>query len=76
MQSRKAVIITWLCFKIFTSNLVKTAMQFSLQSCPMEMRKPVVVPLKTWADCALEESLFVSFKVDRTSGLMIFPLAT
>ena len=42
----------------------------------MEMREPVVMPLKTWADCDLEESLFDIFKVARKSGLMIFLLAT
>ena len=52
--SRKTVIITWLCFNIFTSNLVKMETQSSSQSCPMEMREPVVMSLKTWADCALE----------------------
>ena len=76
VQSRKPVIITWLCFKIFASNLVKMAMQSSSQSCPMEMRNPVVMLLKTWVDCALEESLFGSFKVDRKSGLMISSLDT
>ena len=50
-------------------------MQLSLQSCPMEIRDPVVMLLKTWADCALEESLFDIFKVACKLGLMIFPLA-
>ena len=27
VRSRKTVIMTWLCFNIFTSNLVKMAMQ-------------------------------------------------
>ena len=75
VSSCKLVIITWLCFKIFTSNLVKVAMQLSSQICPMEMREPVVMSLKTWEDCALVERLFSSFKVDHKSGLMIFPLA-
>ena len=74
--SHKPVIITWLCFKILTSNLVKMEMQLSSQSCLMEMREPVVVSLKMWADCNLEESLFNSFKVARRLGLMVFPLAT
>ena len=76
MRSRKPVIITWLCFKIFMSNLVKMAMQSSSKSCPMEMREPVVMLLKTWEDYALEESLFDSLKVACKSGLMIFLLAT
>ena len=74
--SHKPGIITWLCFKIFTSNLVKMAMQSSYQSCPMEMREPVVMSLKTWANCTLKEGLFDSFKVARRSGLMVFLLAT
>ena len=36
----------------------------------------MVMSLKTWADCALEESLFDIFKVARKSGEIIFPLAT
>ena len=66
--SPKTVIIIWLCFKIFTSNLVKMATQPSLKSCPMEMREPVVMLLKRWADCALVESLFGSLRVARKSG--------
>ena len=62
MRSRKPVIITWFCLKLFTSNLVKMEMQLSSQSCPMEMREPVVMSLKTWADFALEESLFDFFR--------------
>ena len=54
VRSHKPVIMTWLCFNIFTSNLVKMAMQSSSQSCLIEMREPVVVSLKTWADCTLE----------------------
>ena len=73
--SRKSVIMTLLCFKIFTSNLVKMAMQLSSQSFPMEMREPVVMLLKTWADWDLEEILFDIFKVDCKSGLMILPLS-
>ena len=76
VRSRKPVIMTWLCFKISTSNLVKMAMQSSPKSCPMEMREPVVISLKTWADCALGESLFEIFKVDRKLGLMTLPLST
>ena len=63
MRSRKPVIMTWLCFKIFTSNLVKMAMQSSSKSCPMETREPLVMSLKTWDDCAPEESLFAIFKM-------------
>ena len=76
VRSRKPVIITWLCFNIFTSNLVNMATHSSSKSCSMYMREPVVISLKTLADCALEESLFDSFKVARKHGLMIFPLAT
>ena len=76
VRSRKPAIITLLCFKIFMSNLAKMAMQLSSQSFPMETREPVVISSKTWADCALEESLFDSFKVPFKSSLMIFPLAT
>ena len=76
MQSRKPVIMTWLCFKIFTSNLVNMAMQLSSQICPMEMRDTVVMSTKTWADCALKESLFEMFKVDCKSVLMMLLLAT
>ena len=42
----------------------------------MEMREPVVMSLKTWADCALEESLFHIFKVARKLGVTILPLDT
>ena len=76
VRSHNLVIMNWLCFKIITSNLVKMAMQLSLQNCPMDTREPVVMLLKTWADCAMEESLLGIFKVDHKSGLMIFPLAT
>ena len=76
VRSRKPVIIIWLCFKILMSDLVKMATHSSSQSYPMEMREPVVMLLKTWADCDLAESLFYSFKVDYKSGLMTFPLAT
>ena len=76
MRPRKPVVITWFCFNIFTSNLVKIVMQFSSKRFPMEMRESVVMPLKTWADCALEESLFDIFKVARKLGLVISPMAT
>ena len=76
VRSRKSVIIIWLYFKMFTSNLVKMARQFSSQSFTMDMREPVVMLLKTWADCALVEILFDSFKVACKSGLMIFLSAT
>ena len=58
MWSRKPVTMTWLCLKTLTSNFVKMAIQSSSQGCPMEMREPVVMLLKTWEDCALGESLF------------------
>ena len=76
VQSRKPVIITWLCFNIFTSNFVKMAMQSSSQSCPVDMKELVVNSLKTWANFALEESLFDIFKVASKLGLVTFPLAT
>ena len=50
VRSRKPVIMPWFCFKFFTSNLVKMAMQSSSQSCPMDTREPVVRSLKTWED--------------------------
>ena len=71
MRSRKPVIIIWLCFKIFTSNLAKMATQLLSNSCPMEMREPVAMSLKMWEDYALVESLFDSFKVAHKSGLII-----
>ena len=52
------------------------AMQSSSIHFPMEMREPVVMSLKMWADCALGESLLDIFKVDRKSGFMTFPLST
>ena len=76
MRSCKPVIITWLCFNIFTSYLVKMSMQSSSQSCSMEMREPMMVFLKMWADFFLEESLFDIFKVAHKLGLMMFPFAT
>ena len=76
VRSRKPVIITCLCFNILTSNLVKMATHLSSQSCPMEMREPVVMSLKTCADYASEESLFDSCKVARTASLMMFLLNT
>ena len=36
----------------------------------------MVMLLKTWADCALEESVFDIFKLDRKSGFITLPLAT
>ena len=42
----------------------------------MEMREHVVMLLKPWADCAVEEILFGSFKVACKYCLMILPLAT
>ena len=41
----------------------------------MDMSEPVVMSLKTWADCAPEENLFKSCKVALKSGLMMFLLA-
>ena len=51
-------------------------MQLSLQNFPTEIRYPVVMSLKTWADYALVESLLESFKVVHKAGLMIFPVGT
>ena len=76
VRSRKTVIMTRLYFKIFTSNLVKIATQSSSQSSPMDMSEPVVMLLKTWEDCDLEESLLESCKVALKYGLMMFLLAT
>ena len=42
----------------------------------MDMSEPVVVSLKTWADCALEDSLLKSCRLALKAGLMMFPLAT
>ena len=42
----------------------------------MDMSEPVVMSLKTWVDCAMEESLLKSFKVALKAGLMMFPFAT
>ena len=42
----------------------------------MDISDPVVMPLKTWGDCALEDSLFESCKLALKAGLMMFPLAT
>ena len=75
LWSRKPVIMTWLCFKMFVSNLVNMATQSSLQSCLMDMSEPVLMPLKTWADCALEDSLLKSCKVALKAGWMMFLLA-
>ena len=36
----------------------------------------VVMSLKTWSDCALEDSLLESCKVELKAGLMMFLLAT
>ena len=76
VQYLRPVIMTRSCFKIFTSNLVKMATQSSSQSCPMDMSEPVGISLKTWADCALEESFLKSCKVAIKAGLIMFPLAT
>ena len=42
----------------------------------MDMSDPVVMLLKTWADCDLLESLFESCKVALKAGLMMFLLVT
>ena len=76
VRSRKPVIMTWLCFKVFTSNLAKMATQLSSQSFPIYISEPVVMSFKAWAKCALDESLFESCKVALKAGLMMFPLAT
>ena len=74
VRSRKPVIMTWLCFNIFTSNFVKMATQSSSQSCPMDMSEQVVMSLKTWANCALEEILLEICKVDLKASLMMLLL--
>ena len=63
-------------FQDFTSNLLKMATQSSSHSCPMDMSETVVMSLKTWEDCALEESLLKSCKVALKDGLRMFLLAT
>ena len=72
----QAVIMTWLYFMIFTSNLVKMVMQLSPKSCHMETRVPMVMSLKQWVNCGFEESLFDILKVAHKSGLIILLLAT
>ena len=47
VRSHKPAMMTWSCFKILMSKFMKIAMQLSLQSCPMEMREPIVRLLKT-----------------------------
>ena len=42
----------------------------------MDPRETVVSPLKSWADCALGESLVDIFKVACKSGSMTLPLST
>ena len=42
----------------------------------MDMSEPVVMSLKTWADCDLEESLIESCKVALKAGLMMFLFTT
>ena len=42
----------------------------------MEMSEPVVMSLKTWADCALGDSLLESFRLAMEAGLIMCPLAT
>ena len=74
--SHKPIIMTRLCFMIFTSNLVNMATHSSLQIFPMDMSELVVMSLKTWEDCALEERLFESCNVVLKAGLMMFELAT
>ena len=62
-------------FKNITSNLLNMVMQSSSQSCPKEMRNPLVMLLNTSADCALVESLLEIFKVAHKSVLMTLPLS-
>ena len=76
VRYRKPVIMTRLCFKIFTSNLVNMATQSSFQSCPMDMNEPVVMLLKKWADRALEDILLESCKEALKTILMMFLLDT
>ena len=40
------------------------------------MGEPVVMSLKTWADCALEDNFLENFSVALKAGLIIFLLAT
>ena len=42
----------------------------------MEMSEPVAMYLKTWADCALGDSLLESYRVSLKAGLKFFRLAT
>ena len=42
----------------------------------MDMSEPNVMSLKTWADCALEDTLLKSCRVALKAGLMMLPLAT
>ena len=55
---------------------LKMVTQSSSQSFPMDMSEPVVMSLKTWADCATEESFLKSCKVALKAGLMMLTLAT
>ena len=76
IQSHKSVIMTWLCFKMFTSYLVNMETQSSSQSLPMDMSELVVISLKTWSDCALVESLLESYRVALKDGLIVCLLVT
>ena len=42
----------------------------------MDMSESMVILLKTWEDCAMEESFLKSCKVALKAGLMMFQLAT
>ena len=42
----------------------------------MDMSEPVVMSLKTCADCALGDSCFESCRVALKAGLIMCPLAT
>ena len=63
-------------FYILTSNFMKMEMQSLLQSCPMKMREPSLMLLKTWVNCALGYCLFDIFKVAFKSVFMKLTLAT
>ena len=76
MRSRNPVIMTLFYFYFLQSNLVKIAMQLSSQSCPLDIREPVVRSFKTMEDCALGESLVDIFNVDSIFGLLMLPFAT
>ena len=61
---------------IWTSYLVKMAMQLSSQSCPMEIREPDWRSSNMCASWAREDNWEASCKVARLVGRMVWPLAT